>query len=190
MEERQDCCILLKIYNVTQSEYVFESTIFYDTFCHFLFPSFSIPPRSLNLAIAIILIVAFFEYPSSITTGNSSDPRYRGDRLILPCGIMEAIEISCLLIFTADLIMKVIIVIIKPIFRRGTFERAAIRYAYWAVHGCFTNIVCSIGWLNDLTSLKYMKTWYNFKVLDSFHSCERQETSLWQTRLITLCRWG
>ena len=65
------------------------------------------PPRSLSLAIATILLVAFFEYPSSITSGNSSDPRYRGQRLNPPCGVMEAIEITCLLIFTADLGMKV-----------------------------------------------------------------------------------
>ncbi|XP_071791229.1 two pore channel protein 2-like isoform X1 [Asterias amurensis] len=61
---------------------------------------------SLSLAIATILLVAFFEYPSSITSGNSSDPRYRGQRLNPPCGVMEAIEITCLLIFTADLGMK------------------------------------------------------------------------------------
>ncbi|XP_038048853.1 two pore calcium channel protein 2-like [Patiria miniata] len=61
----------------------------------------------LNLAIATILIVAFFEYPSSLTTGNSSDPRYRGEHRNPPCGVTEAIEFTCLLIFTADLVMKV-----------------------------------------------------------------------------------
>ncbi|XP_022111800.1 two pore calcium channel protein 2-like isoform X2 [Acanthaster planci] len=65
---------------------------------------------TLYLAITTILTVAFFEYPSSLTTGNTADPRYRGERRNPPCGVTEAIEFTCLLIFTADLVMKVYLI--------------------------------------------------------------------------------
>ncbi|XP_033104811.1 two pore calcium channel protein 2-like [Anneissia japonica] len=60
----------------------------------------------ISSAICVILLLAFFEFPSSLTTGWSSDPRYRKERIEAPCGLTESIELVCLLIFVADIWMK------------------------------------------------------------------------------------
>ncbi|XP_048767887.1 two pore channel protein 2-like isoform X2 [Ostrea edulis] len=52
----------------------------------------------------VLHILAFFEYPSSLTW--TSDIRYRGDRINIPCGVTEGFELICLLFFTMDVIMK------------------------------------------------------------------------------------
>ena len=49
--------------------------------------------------------LAFFEFPSSFSW--TSDIRTRSDRLALPCGVTEGIEMFCLLFLTADVIIKV-----------------------------------------------------------------------------------
>ncbi|XP_077983123.1 two pore channel protein 2-like [Glandiceps talaboti] len=68
---------------------------------------YSIPVQwCLYGTISIILLLAFFEYPSSVTTGWSSDPRYRGDVRNPPCGLTECIEAICLLVFLFDAIVK------------------------------------------------------------------------------------
>ena len=59
------------------------------------------------MTITTILILAFFERPSSMTTNGTADPRYRGKPLDLPCGATEGIEVICLLIFLADAVIKV-----------------------------------------------------------------------------------
>ncbi|XP_030850086.1 two pore calcium channel protein 2-like [Strongylocentrotus purpuratus] len=65
---------------------------------------------TLYLAIFTILVLAFFEPPSSLTTGSSSDPRYRGDRIHAPCGVTEGIEFACLLIFLYDVCTKIYLI--------------------------------------------------------------------------------
>ncbi|XP_077867256.1 two pore channel protein 2-like [Saccoglossus kowalevskii] len=62
--------------------------------------------RFLFVSIALLLLLAFFERPSSLTTGFSADPRYVGDRLDPPCGITESIEFVLLLLFLFDVILK------------------------------------------------------------------------------------
>ncbi|XP_072046369.1 two pore channel protein 2-like [Amphiura filiformis] len=61
---------------------------------------------TLYLTITTILVLAFIEKPSSITTNGTADPRYRGDPINLPCGATETIELACLLIFLADAVIK------------------------------------------------------------------------------------
>lgn len=55
--------------------------------------------------IFVLHILAFFEYPSSLTL--SSDIRFRGDGVSIPCGVTEGIELICLLFFVMDVIIKV-----------------------------------------------------------------------------------
>lgn len=58
----------------------------------------------LGLTIAVILLLAFFERPSSLSL--SSDPRHRLPRWEPPCGLTESIEMVCLMVFTLDLATK------------------------------------------------------------------------------------
>uniref|UniRef100_UPI0037E99954 two pore channel protein 2 n=1 Tax=Semicossyphus pulcher TaxID=241346 RepID=UPI0037E99954 len=59
---------------------------------------------ALGLTIAVVLLLAFVERPSSLSI--SSDPRYRSPPWEPPCGFTESIEMVCLLIFTLDLAVK------------------------------------------------------------------------------------
>ena len=61
--------------------------------------------RLLYVVLFTLHILAFFEYPSSLTV--TSDIRYREPRVEVPCGVTEAIEILCLLILVSDLVCKV-----------------------------------------------------------------------------------
>lgn len=61
--------------------------------------------RCLGLTIAVVLLLAFVERPSSLSL--SSDPRRRSTRLNPPCGATEGVELVCLLIFCLDLAVKV-----------------------------------------------------------------------------------
>ncbi|KAG7455724.1 two pore calcium channel protein 2 [Solea senegalensis] len=58
----------------------------------------------LGLSIAVLLLLAFVERPSSLSL--SSDPRYRSPPWEPPCGLTESFELLCLVIFTLDLIVK------------------------------------------------------------------------------------
>uniref|UniRef100_A0A8B9RMB9 Two pore segment channel 2 n=1 Tax=Astyanax mexicanus TaxID=7994 RepID=A0A8B9RMB9_ASTMX len=58
----------------------------------------------LGLTIAVILALAFVEKPSSVT--HTSDPRFRPAAWEPPCGLTEAIELVCLLIFITDVAVK------------------------------------------------------------------------------------
>ncbi|CAK6970452.1 two pore channel protein 2 [Scomber scombrus] len=59
----------------------------------------------LGLNIAVLLLLAFVERPSSLSI--TSDPRYRhSSPWEPPCGLTESIEIVCLLIFSLDLAVK------------------------------------------------------------------------------------
>uniref|UniRef100_A0A672H2C5 Two pore channel protein 2 n=1 Tax=Salarias fasciatus TaxID=181472 RepID=A0A672H2C5_SALFA len=58
----------------------------------------------LGLNIALVLLLAFVERPSSLSV--SSDPRYRSDPWQPPCGLTEGIELLCLLIFALDFAVK------------------------------------------------------------------------------------
>uniref|UniRef100_A0A672ZA64 Ion transport domain-containing protein n=1 Tax=Sphaeramia orbicularis TaxID=375764 RepID=A0A672ZA64_9TELE len=58
----------------------------------------------LGLTIAVVLLLAFVERPSSLSM--SSDPRRHSPSWEPPCGLTESIEAVCLLVFTLDLAVK------------------------------------------------------------------------------------
>ncbi|OWF42763.1 two pore calcium channel protein 2-like isoform X2 [Mizuhopecten yessoensis] len=58
-----------------------------------------------TIVICVLHLLAFFEFPSSLTW--TSDIRYRGDRITLPCGVTEGIELVCLLLLTVDVCIKI-----------------------------------------------------------------------------------
>lgn len=58
----------------------------------------------LGLTIAVVLLLAFVERPSSLSV--SSDPRIRSPSMEPPCGLTEGIEMVCLIIFCLDLAVK------------------------------------------------------------------------------------
>ncbi|XP_051919868.1 two pore channel protein 2 isoform X2 [Hippocampus zosterae] len=66
--------------------------------------SLKMPFRGLGLGIAVVLLLAFVERPSSLSI--TSDSRYRSPPWEPPCGFTESIEIVCLIIFTLDLAIK------------------------------------------------------------------------------------
>lgn len=70
-----------------------------------LFSTVSSFLRCLGLTIAVVLLLAFVERPSSLS--RSSDPRRRSTHLNPPCGATEAVELLCLFIFCLDLAVKV-----------------------------------------------------------------------------------
>uniref|UniRef100_A0A672ZB80 Ion transport domain-containing protein n=1 Tax=Sphaeramia orbicularis TaxID=375764 RepID=A0A672ZB80_9TELE len=57
--------------------------------------------KGLGLTIAVVLLLAFVERPSSLSM--SSDPRRHSPSWEPPCGLTESIEAVCLLVFTLDL---------------------------------------------------------------------------------------
>lgn len=67
--------------------------------------SHSVFLRCLGLTIAVVLLLAFVERPSSLSL--SSDPRRRSTHLNPPCGATESVELLCLIIFCLDLAVKV-----------------------------------------------------------------------------------
>lgn len=67
--------------------------------------SHSVLLRCLGLTIAVVLLLAFVERPSSLSL--SSDPRRRSTHLNPPCGATESVELLCLIIFCLDLAVKV-----------------------------------------------------------------------------------
>ncbi|XP_076011631.1 two pore channel protein 2 [Genypterus blacodes] len=58
----------------------------------------------LGLTIAVVLLLAFVERPSSLTA--TSDLRYRPPPWEPSCGLTESIEIICIIIFSLDLAVK------------------------------------------------------------------------------------
>ncbi|KAJ8314868.1 hypothetical protein KUTeg_007018 [Tegillarca granosa] len=58
--------------------------------------------------IFVLHMLAFIEFPSSLTW--TSDVRSRGDRIQIPCGITESIELICLLILLMDTIIKITLI--------------------------------------------------------------------------------
>ncbi|KAJ8032541.1 Two pore calcium channel protein 2 [Holothuria leucospilota] len=66
-------------------------------------------------AITVVHLLAFVERPSSLTW--SSDPYYRGTPYQISCWAVSAIELMCLAIFTADVIMKIYLIGRKQLFK-------------------------------------------------------------------------
>ncbi|KAL1007060.1 hypothetical protein UPYG_G00081360 [Umbra pygmaea] len=58
----------------------------------------------LGLTIAVVLMLAFIERPSSLSY--TSDPRFRIPPWELPCGLTEGIEMVCLIVFAIDFATK------------------------------------------------------------------------------------
>lgn len=61
--------------------------------------------RILSFTIFLILFLAFIETPSSLTS--TADVRYRSAPWNPPCGLTESVEMLCLLVFVADVSVKV-----------------------------------------------------------------------------------
>lgn len=61
--------------------------------------------RTLSLTIFLILLLAFIETPSSLTS--TADVRFRSAPWDPPCGLTESVEALCLLVFVADVSVKV-----------------------------------------------------------------------------------
>ncbi|RUS74809.1 hypothetical protein EGW08_017438 [Elysia chlorotica] len=57
------------------------------------------------LVITVLHLLAFVEYPSSLTL--TSDPRYRQERVELPCWLTQSTELICLLLLLLDNIIRV-----------------------------------------------------------------------------------
>ncbi|GFO33358.1 two-pore calcium channel 2 [Plakobranchus ocellatus] len=55
--------------------------------------------------ITLLHLLAFVEYPSSLTV--SSDPRYRSERVGLPCWLTQSTELLCLALLLVDNIIRV-----------------------------------------------------------------------------------
>lgn len=68
-------------------------------------PTDCLLPRVLDFTIFLILALAFVEVPSSFT--RTADVRYRSQPWQPPCGLTETVEALCLLVFLADLSVKV-----------------------------------------------------------------------------------
>ncbi|XP_025771228.1 two pore calcium channel protein 2, partial [Puma concolor] len=60
---------------------------------------------TLSLTIFLILLLAFIETPSSLTS--TADVRFRSAPWDPPCGLTESVEALCLLVFVADMSVKV-----------------------------------------------------------------------------------
>lgn len=67
--------------------------------------------------IAVVLLLAFVERPSSLSL--SSDPRRRSTHLNPPCGATESVELVCLMVFCLDLAIKVNSVCVSCVFLRA-----------------------------------------------------------------------
>ncbi|KAK3098706.1 hypothetical protein FSP39_022251, partial [Pinctada imbricata] len=59
--------------------------------------------RFRNCVIFVLHILAFFEFPSSLSW--TSDIRHMEERISVPCGVTEGIEVICLLLLLADIIL-------------------------------------------------------------------------------------
>ncbi|KAK3766836.1 hypothetical protein RRG08_051980 [Elysia crispata] len=57
------------------------------------------------LVITLLHLLAFVEYPSSLTW--TSDPRYRHERVGLPCWLTQSTELLCLLLLLLDNIIRI-----------------------------------------------------------------------------------
>lgn len=91
-----------------------------------------------SLVIFINLALAFVEVPSSLTI--SSDPRYRGVRPNPPCGATESVELICLFVFIADLIIKSYLV------GRNQFLRSRWLWAY-----CLVLVISIVDWFVSMS---------------------------------------
>uniref|UniRef100_A0A8C9M7B3 Two pore segment channel 2 n=1 Tax=Panthera tigris altaica TaxID=74533 RepID=A0A8C9M7B3_PANTA len=60
--------------------------------------------QTLSLTIFLILLLAFIETPSSLTS--TADVRFRSAPWDPPCGLTESVEALCLLVFVADVSVK------------------------------------------------------------------------------------
>ncbi|XP_066931641.1 two pore channel protein 2-like [Clytia hemisphaerica] len=107
-----------------------------------------------RLVITILLSLAFLETPSSLTI--SSDPRKRLDRYEFPCGVLESIELLCLIVLTADLIFRFRMV------GKKTFKKSN-----WMI-ACA--VVLFISYIDWLVSLGYVceETWRMRRLLRPF----------------------
>jgi len=59
---------------------------------------------TINIVIAVYLLLAFFEAPSSLHL--NSDYRVRKNNMDPPCGVTEGIEFLCLFVFTLDILVQ------------------------------------------------------------------------------------
>ena len=146
---------------VLQSAYFIEDAIKYRSIHHKIDPRtlkfyhfyYSRPVQwTVRITIFLVMILAFFEYPSSFSL--SSDPRYRNSTRILreqpQCGVTESIEFLCLLIFLLDCLMKFVILGWKRFVRRPWLV-----VYFVCVVLSFVDLAVSIGFLCNVNSLGY-----------------------------------
>uniref|UniRef100_A0A096M6A2 Two pore segment channel 2 n=2 Tax=Poecilia formosa TaxID=48698 RepID=A0A096M6A2_POEFO len=99
--------------------YIQQAVVFIEDAIHYRSINHRVDARSLRLyrwyysricqwilgtIIAVVLLLAFVERPSSVSI--SSDPRHQSSRWEPPCGAPESVEMLCLIIFCLDLAVK------------------------------------------------------------------------------------
>ncbi|XP_038664332.1 two pore calcium channel protein 2 isoform X2 [Scyliorhinus canicula] len=94
----------------------------------------------LNTAILVILAMAFFEKPSSLSV--TSDLRFRQVLWEPPCGLTEGIEAICLLLFIVDVVIK------SYLLGWGEFQKSKWLIAYTLVLAAST-----VDWIVSLSLL-------------------------------------
>lgn len=145
---------------------IFQSAVFIEDGVHYRSIHHSIDPTPLKLYriyyhkyvrwclglfIFINLILAFFEYPTSLTL--SSDSRFR-DRLWhmteLHCGVTESIEILCLLVFLLDCSFKFYLIGWKRFVRKPWLVLYAVMLVLSFVDLFMSLIFCIAGYKHSL----------------------------------------
>lgn len=102
-----------------------------------------------SLCIVTVMILAFFEYPSSLSL--SADYRYRNHTRILSespqCGVTESIEGACLLLFMADSAVQAYLIGWKRLLKKPWL----VLYVALVLLS-ITDLVVSLGFLCDVDS--------------------------------------
>ena len=101
--------------------------------------------RFLGLVIFLNLMLAFIEYPTSLTL--SADSRFRDDTWHmpeLPCGVTEAVELLCLLVFLLDCSFRLYLIGWKRFIRRPWLVLYSIMIAI-----SFADLIVSLTFCSD-----------------------------------------
>ncbi|XP_046568015.1 LOW QUALITY PROTEIN: two pore channel protein 2-like [Haliotis rubra] len=103
----------LDLTTILQAVVFIEDAYKYRSICHkleipvlHLYRSYLSTPVEIfrYIVIFVLHILVIFEYPSSLTM--TSDIRFRGNRIAVPCWLTEGIEVLCLLLLLADTIIR------------------------------------------------------------------------------------
>ncbi|XP_038125150.1 two pore calcium channel protein 2 [Cyprinodon tularosa] len=112
----EDCC---RLDGDNKDIYIQQAVVFIEDAIHYRSINHRVDPGSLRLyrwyysklcqwilgtIIAVVLLLAFIERPSSLSV--SSDPHHRSVPYEPPCGATESVEMLCIIIFCFDLAVK------------------------------------------------------------------------------------